>query len=107
MPGTHRRTTTQRNLGHRHKQQAAHLKRNHIEGTPCWWCDEPMFLAQGLQADHSVPRSQGGQLADRLLHGWCNAERGDGSRDHQRPALTGKRATRNTVDLGHRTMVWV
>lgn len=106
MPGTHRRTTTQRGLGHRHKQQAAHLKQQHVDGTPCWWCGEPMYLSQGLSADHSQPRSAGGTLADRLLHAPCNSERGDGTRDHLRPALTGKRATHNGADLGHRAMAW-
>jgi hypothetical protein len=65
-----------------------------------------MYLAQGLSADHSVPRSVGGTTADRLLHSWCNSERGDGSRDHLRPALTGKRSTRDGVDLGRRVMAW-
>ncbi|MBZ4619378.1 hypothetical protein GBO18_05235 [Mycobacterium avium subsp. hominissuis] len=45
-------------------------------------------------------------VADRLLHGPCNSERGDGSRDHERPALTGKRAKHNGADLGHRVMAW-
>jgi len=106
MPGRHTRTTTQRGLGHRHKQQVAQLKRDHIEGTPCWWCGEPMYLSQGLSGDHSQPRSSGGVLADRLLHGPCNSERGDGSRDHLRPALTGKRASRELVDVGPRALQW-
>lgn len=107
MPGTHRRTTTQRGLGHRHKQQVEHLKRQHIEGTPCWWCGQPMYLAQGLSGDHSIPRSAGGTLADRLLHATCNTERGDGSRDHQRPALTGQPRHKHTGDdLGTRALAW-
>ncbi|BBZ09873.1 MULTISPECIES: hypothetical protein [Mycobacterium] len=106
MPGRHTKTTTQRGLGHRHKQQVAHLKRQHIDGTPCWWCGEPMYLSQGLAGDHSVPRATGGKLADRLLHGPCNSERGDGSRDHLRPALTGKRANRELVDIGPRALQW-
>lgn len=100
--------TTARGLGWRHQQQAKTLKRKHIEGTPCWWCNQPMYLEQGLQADHSIPRSQmAGTLADRLLHGPCNEQRGDGSRDHQRPALTGRpRTTRRADDLGTRAMPW-
>lgn len=96
-------------LGWRHQQQVRELKRLHIEGTPCWWCGEPMFLAQGLHGDHSTPRAVGGphQLADRLLHGGgCNEERGDGSRDHLRPALTGRPLKREAVDLGRRLMAW-
>lgn len=106
MSGTHKRTTTQRGLGYRHKQQVADLKRHHVDGTPCWWCAEPMFLTQGLSGDHTQPRSAGGVLADRLLHSACNSERGDGSRDHLRPALTGKRSARDGVDIGRRVMAW-
>ncbi len=40
-----------------------------------------------LAADHSHARAHGGTIADRLLHDLCNKARGDGSRDHQRPAL--------------------
>ncbi|PQM45676.1 hypothetical protein C1Y40_04120 [Mycobacterium talmoniae] len=106
MGGTHRRSTVQRGLGYRHKQQVAALKRQHIEGTPCWWCGEPMYLAQGLAGDHSIPRAVGGTVADRLLHGPCNSERGDGSRDHLRPALTGKRTDPQVVDLGTLVLRW-
>lgn len=107
MPGRHTRTTTQRGLGYPHRQQRKDLLSRHIDGTPCWWCDEPMFKAQGLAADHSIPRSAGGTRADRLLHSWCNSERGDGSHDHERPALTGKPRKPNTsIDLGHRAMAW-
>lgn len=42
-----------------------------------------------LEADHSVSRSQGGKIADRLLHSVCNRSRQDGARDHLRPAVTG------------------
>ncbi|GAC70739.1 hypothetical protein [Gordonia soli] len=82
-----RKTTTQRGLGYRHQQQVKSLKSRHIDGTPCWWCGKPMLLAQGLHGDHTIPRKRGGTIADRLLHSWCNEERGDGSRDHLRPAL--------------------
>jgi hypothetical protein len=104
-----RRTTTQRGLGWRHKQQVAQLKQRHVDGTPCWWCGQPMFLAQGLVGDHSIPRAAGGIIADRLLHSACNAARGDGSRDHNRPALTPQpqpRTRRDHADLGHRAMLW-
>ncbi len=104
-----RGTTTARGLGWRHQQQAAALKRRHVDGTPCWWCGEPMYLAQGLHADHSIPRSQGGSIADRLVHGSCNLERGDGRNDHRRPALTGQPVNdrkRLPVDLGKLVMPW-
>lgn len=88
--GTHKLTTTQRGLGHRHKQRRATLLRNHVDGTPCWWCGKPMYRSQDLDADHSVSRNAGGKLADRLLHASCNSSRGDGRRDDQRPALGGQ-----------------
>jgi hypothetical protein len=46
-----------------------------------------MYRSQALDADHSHARAHGGTRADRLLHAKCNKERGDGSRDHLRPAL--------------------
>lgn len=45
---------------------------------------------RGLQGDHTIARAVGGTVADRLLHGTCNGERGDGSRDSERPAVTGR-----------------
>src|SRR5687768_12668406 len=86
----HKKTTTQRGLGHRHQQEVEKLKERHVDGSPCWWCGKPMFLSQKLQGDHSIPRSKGGILPDRLLHGPCNSARGDGARDHLRPAITGE-----------------
>lgn len=44
-----------------------------------------------LHADHSKTIARHGigrTNADRLLHDLCNKQRGDGSRDDQRPALT-------------------
>lgn len=40
-----------------------------------------------LAGDHTHTRAAGGTTTDRLLHGRCNKERGDGTRDHLRPAL--------------------
>ncbi|WP_336793000.1 hypothetical protein [Gordonia malaquae] len=86
-------TTTEKGLGWTHQQQTAALKADHTDGEPCWWCGQPMFLdparnwdRKSLSGDHSVPRAAGGSVTDRLLHGTCNSERGDGSRDHLRPA---------------------
>ncbi|AMS03983.1 HNH endonuclease [Gordonia phage UmaThurman] len=105
----------QRGLGHAHKQQVKHLKTRHIDGTPCWWCGKPMYLdrtrnpdydptspdrASGsLAGDHTLARTHGGTLADRLLHGRCNKERGDGRHDHTRPAVTGKHQPTPTTHL--------
>jgi hypothetical protein len=46
------------------------------------WDREP------LHADHTTARSKGGKHAERLLHATCNRQRGNGSRDHLRPAAT-------------------
>lgn len=106
-----RKTTTARGLGHPHKVRANQLRATHIDGTICWWCDKPMYLTQGLHADHSLARGAGGlgTLPDRLLHGRCNEQRGDGRNDHLRPALTGHPMTTTgagMVDLGTRAMPW-
>lgn len=87
MPTAKQRNTTQRGLGWKHQKQRARLLTKHVDGTLCWWCGEPMHKSQSLAADHTVARARGGVNADRLLHELCNKERGDGSRDHLRPAL--------------------
>ena len=58
-----------------------------------------------LAADHTLARAHGGTRTDRLLHGICNKERGDGSRDHLRPAVTGT-ATPTPTHLGARCLPW-
>ncbi|WP_083293783.1 RNase adapter RapZ [Corynebacterium sp. HMSC08A12] len=89
-------TTTQKGLGHIHQTQRRRLLYNHKNGTPCWWCGQPMYKnknqnwdKRSLEADHSKSRRDHGtnQLADRLLHATCNAQRGAGDKDNQRPAL--------------------
>lgn len=52
-----------------------------------------------LAADHSQPRAFGGTRADRLLHGNCNSQRGDGSRDHERPVILGVHPSQWTAAL--------
>lgn len=90
------RTTTEKGLGHRHQQQRERLLRMHTDGTPCWWCAQPMYRDKdrnfdrlALAADHSTARKHAGphQLADRLLHGSCNSARKDGAADATRPAV--------------------
>ncbi|QDP44204.1 HNH endonuclease [Gordonia phage JuJu] len=111
-----RKTTTQKHLGWSHQQNARHLKAQHVDGTPCWWCGRPMWrdrtrnydynphstdpASGSLAADHSHPRAHGGRKADRLLHGQCNKERGAGNHDHQRPALTGTQPNPAPNNLG-------
>jgi hypothetical protein len=98
-----RKTTTEQGLGWRHQQAVAGLKRRHRDGTPCDWCGQPMYLAAErnwdydadkpgsgtLHADHgamtraeAVRRGIPIPLPDRLLHGRCNQQRGDGVNDH-------------------------
>lgn len=101
------RTTTQRGLGAAHRQDRERLLQQHVEGTTCWWCGEPMFTAQGLGADHEQPRSLGGTRANRLLHSWCNSERGDGRHDDERPAVTGLKLNGHAqLAIGERAMRW-
>lgn len=108
------KTTTQRGLGWRHRQDRDRLIRNHIDGTPCWWCNQPMHGDRNytanwdnakLEADHSTARSLGGKVADRLLHMTCNRQRGDGRRDHQRPAITGRQPV-GEHETDPRVMPW-
>lgn len=80
-------TTTDKGLGWAHQKRRAALLRCLIDGELCWWCGKPMHKWQRLAADHSIARARGGRVADRLLHEKCNLERGDGSRDNERPAL--------------------
>lgn len=47
------------------------------------------FDGKTLEGDHSEARSRGGRKADRLMHSTCNRQRGDGSKDELRPAVTG------------------
>jgi 5-methylcytosine-specific restriction endonuclease McrA len=69
-------TTTQRGLGWSHQKRRAYLLRNLTDGTPCAHCGQPMYRTQKLEADHTLPRSQGGTTADRLLHMRCNRQLG-------------------------------
>lgn len=71
--------TTSKGLGWSHQKRRAALLRALVDGTPCAECGLPMDRSQQLDADHSIPRSQGGTRADRLLHATCNRSRGDGT----------------------------
>lgn len=95
-----RRTTTERGYGHDHQQAREQLMFHHVDGTPCWWCGQPLYRDRtrnwdydpdstdpgsgSLHADHGNGK---GEQASRLLHERCNKSRGDGSRDDSRPAL--------------------
>lgn len=93
-----------RGLGSLHQQAVEALRQQHIDGSPCDWCGRPRWLDKTknwdftpgakrsgngtLQGDHIVARSQFIEadlpipLPDRLLHGICNIQRGDGRNDH-------------------------
>lgn len=97
MPRERVKSPAERGLGHRHDVTRRRLLFNHRDGEPCWWCARPMFKdpernfdGAALEADHSRSRSKhgiAGNDADRLMHRRCNRSRGDGSRDHERPAM--------------------
>lgn len=89
-----------------HRARARSLLAVHIDGTPCWWCGLPMYRDRTKNHDYDPqatrrdgkPDTTSGQLhadhgdgpdkpANRLLHELCNKQRGDGSRDDERPAL--------------------
>ena len=116
MPNSTRKprpTSKQRGLGWDHTQNRERLLARHREGRGCWWCGLPMFKdaarnpdGRALHADHTRARSRGGTVADRLLHASCNEARGDGSRDHDRPAATQTVTDGAQYDLGHLAMGW-
>lgn len=85
MSGRDKRTNKERGLGWEHQQQRARLLGAHVEGTLCDLCGRPMYVAQGLDADHSLARSRGGTVADRLLHASCNRSAGAALRWEQQP----------------------
>lgn len=114
---TKRKTTTERGLGYRHRQAVEGLKRRHIDGSPCDWCGNPMYLdatrnwdyepnvpfSGGLQGDHgAMTRAEAHRqgvpvpLPDRLLHRKCNQQRGDGVNDHLAAVNRGKTTTSTT-----------
>lgn len=110
-------TTTQRGLGHDHRQNRERLLTRHVDGRRCWWCAKPMFKDAkrnwdgfALEADHTKGRARfgpGKTRADRLLHKTCNIQRGDGTKDHERPALVGTVDTSVLdTDLGPLAMGW-
>lgn len=102
-----------RGLGYAHRQNRTRLLNALRDGAPCWWCGQPMhrdasqnFDRQPLEADHSLARAHGGHRADRMLHSTCNRSRGDGTRDDQRPALTGLPAPTSDHAGDLRVMAW-
>ncbi len=118
-----KRTTTEKGLGWRHQQARDALLRRHTDGARCEWvlCGRPMYKDRTrnydydpsstnptsgvLQADHSdmsraeaLRRGLPVPLPNRLLHGECNRQRGDGRND-QRGVVDG-------VDTSRLVMGW-
>lgn len=91
-------TTTARGYGWRHQKQRERLLYNHKDGTPCWWCGQPMYRNKTqnwdhkpLAADHPNPNgAKNNQPATQLLHSNCNSQAQNHTKDHLRPALTGR-----------------
>lgn len=73
----HRRTTTQRGLGHRHQALRRALL-PHAYGTPCPRCGRLMLHGQELDLDHvELPRALGGRPGTgRMAHRHCNRSAG-------------------------------
>jgi hypothetical protein len=79
-------TTNQRGLGYEHQKQRRLLLPYAI-GQACDLCGHAMTREQahapvkgghGLDLDHSLPRSLGGTVGDRMVHAKCNRARGNG-----------------------------
>lgn len=71
--------THRKGLGNRHKLQRERLLRQHRDGIDlCPYCTRPMWLSEGLDADHEIPRALAGPhaLANRLAHRGCNRSAG-------------------------------
>lgn len=109
--------TTAKGLGWVHQQARRVLMSKHSNGTKCEWCGRPMYddanrhknfdhqpgstnpNSGKLHADHrEMSRAQALQLgvpiprANRLLHGACNVQRGEGGNDHLAASVTGQAA---------------
>lgn len=117
-----KQTTTAKGLGHRHQRAGDGLKQTHPDGKACDWCGRPMYLDRTrnwdynpestnpnsgkLHADHSgmsraeaLRRGVPIPLPDRLLHGRCNIQRGEGGNDHLATVGSGVKTTINTDSL--------
>lgn len=115
-----KRTTAQRGYDYDHEVNRTRLFARHTDGKRCWWCGLPMFKdalknwdRKGLHAEHSKTQAKHGvgrTRADRLMHDTCNKQRGDGTRDDQRPVLLLLQEQAEADDegggLGHLAMGW-
>lgn len=114
-----KRTTNQRGYDYEHQTNRTRLLTRHTDGKRCWWCGHPMFKdaarnwdRKALHAEHSKSQAKHGigrTRADRLMHDTCNKQRGDGSRDDQRPVLLAQQTLEDETEdagLGPLVMGW-
>ena len=82
------RSTTDRGYGWKHQQARSRLIAEHVDGTSCPFCNEPMHLTQPLDVDHSNPESRlMGEPGDRLAHRSCNRRDGAARTPRPRPRI--------------------
>jgi 5-methylcytosine-specific restriction endonuclease McrA len=77
-PRRSHKTSTERGMGIEHQRRRAELLPK-AYGTSCPLCGRVMLRGQVLHLDHTVPRSKGGTVGDRIVHGPCNVSRGNGT----------------------------
>lgn len=98
IPKSRRGNRHARGYDSRHVHTRKQLLYRHVDGTPCWWCGQAMYRDRTKNPDFDPKSTDPGsgalhadhvddEQASRLLHERCNKSRGDGSRDHLRPAL--------------------
>ena len=106
--------TTERGYGWRHQQVRKRLMYNHIDGTPCPGCGNPMYKdpeknhdGAALEADHTRDlKHHGPGDADRLICRTCNRARGDGH-DERLPLNRAKRESEQAVASGPTGWDWL
>lgn len=50
---TNRPSATKRGYGPRHRNAVNRLRATHIDGTPCYWCGQPMYNDRTLNPDYN------------------------------------------------------
>lgn len=106
--------TTERGYGWRHQQVRKRLMYNHIDGTPCPGCGNPMYKdpaknhdGAALEADHTRDlKHHGPGDADRLICRTCNRTRGDGH-DERLPLNRAQRESEQAAASGPTGWDWL
>lgn len=94
------KTTAQRGYDAAHQRTRQRLLRQHVDGTPCARCHQPMYKTQALDAGHTIALADGGTKADRLEHASCNRQAGALERTPARDKSRAERAEWTTRDWG-------